>query len=149
MLTETNRASLLRFGLQLLTFESTQSVYLVFTKRQQNIKVNKYPTRCNYTEFILSVNCSTCFGWFLHQSSGAKIPVSTASGTSQPWLLPAYFFVPEGCVCSIAFSFGVFKLIYFFCLFDMNEFYVHGTVHRNSVSINVQQDATTHNLFYL
>jgi len=28
-------------------------------------------------------------------------------------------------------------------------FYVHGTVHRNSVSINIQQDATIHSLFYL
>jgi len=28
-------------------------------------------------------------------------------------------------------------------------FYVHGTVHRNFVSINVQQDTTIHSLFYL
>ena len=28
-------------------------------------------------------------------------------------------------------------------------FYVRGTVHRNSVSINVQQGATIHSLFYL
>jgi len=33
--------------------------------------------------FILSVNCSTCFGWFLHRSSGAQITVSAASGISQ------------------------------------------------------------------
>jgi len=50
--------------------------------------VNKCPTRCNYKQFILSVNCSTYFGWFLHPSSGAQITVSTASGTSQPLLLP-------------------------------------------------------------
>jgi len=31
----------------------------------------------------------------------------------------------------------------------VREFYVHGTVHRNSVSINVQQDASIHSLFYL
>jgi len=31
----------------------------------------------------------------------------------------------------------------------MCVFYVHGTVHRNSMSINVQQDATIHSLFYL
>jgi hypothetical protein len=31
----------------------------------------------------------------------------------------------------------------------VNQFYVHGTVHRNSVSINAQQDATIHSLFYL
>jgi len=23
-----------------------------------------YPTRCNVTQFILSGNCSTCFGWY-------------------------------------------------------------------------------------
>jgi len=49
--------------------------------------VNKCPTRCNCTQFILSVNCSTCFGWFVHPS-GAQITVSTASGTSQLLLLP-------------------------------------------------------------
>jgi len=27
-------------------------------------------------------------------------------------------------------------------------FYIHGTVHRNSMSVNVQQDATVHRLFY-
>jgi hypothetical protein len=31
-----------------------------------------------YSLFI-SVNCSTCFGWYLHLSSGAHITVSTAS----------------------------------------------------------------------
>ena len=36
----------------------------------------------------LSVNCSTCFGSSLHPSSGVQITVSTASGTSQPLLLP-------------------------------------------------------------
>jgi len=36
----------------------------------------------------LSVNYSTCFGWFLHPSSVAQIIVSTASGTGQPLLLP-------------------------------------------------------------
>jgi len=30
--------------------------------------------------FILSGNCSTCFGWYHHPSSGAQITVSTASG---------------------------------------------------------------------
>jgi hypothetical protein len=56
--------------------------------RASQFYVNKCPTRCNYTQFILSVNCSACFGWFLHPSSGAQITVSTASGTSQPLLLP-------------------------------------------------------------
>jgi len=39
-----------------------------------------YPTRCNVTQFILSGNCSTCFGWYHHPSSGAWTTVSTASG---------------------------------------------------------------------
>jgi hypothetical protein len=40
---------------------------------------NIYPTRCNFTQFVLSENCSTCFGWYLHPSSGAQTTVSTAS----------------------------------------------------------------------
>jgi len=57
-------------------------------RKYLSVYVNKCPTRCNYTQFILSVNCSTYFGWFLHPSSGAQIAVSTASGVSQPLLLP-------------------------------------------------------------
>jgi len=30
-------------------------------------------------QFILSGNCSTCFGWYHHPSSGAQTTVSTAS----------------------------------------------------------------------
>ena len=41
---------------------------------------NIYPTRCNITQFILSGNCSTCFGWYNHPLSGAQTTVSTASG---------------------------------------------------------------------
>jgi hypothetical protein len=41
---------------------------------------NMSPIRCNVTRFILSGNCSTCFGWYLHPSTGAQTPVSTASG---------------------------------------------------------------------
>jgi len=50
--------------------------------------VNNCPTRCNYTLFILPVNCSTYFGWFLHPSSGTQITVSTVSGNAQLLLLP-------------------------------------------------------------
>ena len=32
---------------------------------------------------FISVNYSTCFGWYLHPSSGAHTTVSTASGTCQ------------------------------------------------------------------
>jgi len=34
----------------------------------------------NVTQFIVSGNCSTCFRWYLHPSSGAHKTVSTASG---------------------------------------------------------------------
>jgi len=39
---------------------------------------NICPTRCNFTQFILSGNCSTCFGWYHHPSLGAQTTVSTA-----------------------------------------------------------------------
>jgi len=42
-----------------------------------------YPTRCNITQFILSGNCSTYFGWYHHPSSGAQTTVSTTSGICQ------------------------------------------------------------------
>jgi len=32
---------------------------------------NICPKKCNVTQFILSGNCSTCFGWYHHPSSGA------------------------------------------------------------------------------
>jgi len=41
---------------------------------------NIYWTRCNVTQFILSGNCSTCFGSYHHPSSGAQRTVSTAAG---------------------------------------------------------------------
>jgi len=44
---------------------------------------NMYATRCNFKQFILSGNCSTCFGRYLHPSSGAQTTVSTASGICQ------------------------------------------------------------------
>ena len=34
----------------------------------------------NVTQFILSGNCFTCFGWYHHPSSGAQTTVSTVSG---------------------------------------------------------------------
>ena len=42
-----------------------------------------YPTSCKVTQFILSGNCSTCFGWYLHSSTGAHTTVFTASGICQ------------------------------------------------------------------
>jgi len=42
--------------------------------------VNMCPIICNVTQFNLSGNCSTCFGWNHHPSSGVQTTVSTASG---------------------------------------------------------------------
>ena len=38
--------------------------------------------------------------------------------------------VPNGRGCSIQFPFGVVVLVYLFCLFGIDEFYIHGAVHR-------------------
>ena len=62
------------------------SKYLTSAAKQRTERIlysNIYPTRCNVTQFILSGNCSTCFGWYNHPSSGAQTTVSTASGICQ------------------------------------------------------------------
>jgi hypothetical protein len=51
----------------------------VLNSKMRFICSNIYPKICNVTLFILSGNCSTCFGWCLHPSSGAQTTVSTAS----------------------------------------------------------------------
>ena len=58
-----------------------------------------------------SLNCSICFRWYLHPSSGA------------------------------------FVLVGFVCLFGINKFNVHGSVHRKYIPIHIQQDATLRSLF--
>ena len=55
-------------------------IVLITVRGDINKYSNIYPTRCNVTQFILSGNCSTCFGWYHHPSSGAQTTVSTASG---------------------------------------------------------------------
>jgi len=49
-------------------------------KTIQRLYGNNCPTRYNYIQIILSVNRSTCFGWYLHPSSGAHVTVFTVSG---------------------------------------------------------------------
>ena len=44
---------------------------------------NTYSTICNATQFVLTENCSTCFGCYHHPISGAQTTVSTASGVCQ------------------------------------------------------------------
>jgi len=45
-----------------------------------NILLLKSQQDAHVTEFILSDNCSTCFGRYYHPSSGAQTTVTTASG---------------------------------------------------------------------
>jgi hypothetical protein len=55
---------------------------------------NIYPARCNVTQFILTGNSSTCFGWYYHPSSGAQTTASTASDICPPdggrWYRPKH-----------------------------------------------------------
>ena len=45
-----------------------------YHNRASWINVNNWPTRCDYIQFYyISANCSTCFGWYLHPSSGAHV----------------------------------------------------------------------------
>jgi len=45
-----------------------------------NILLYKFQQDAHFTQFILSDNCSTCFGRYYHPSSGAQTTVNTASG---------------------------------------------------------------------
>jgi hypothetical protein len=54
-----------------------------------NIVVYKSQQDAHVTEFILSDNCSTCFGRYYHPSAGAQTTVTTASGNCYTILLSA------------------------------------------------------------
>jgi hypothetical protein len=56
------------------------SAYSPFNYDKEQICSNTHPTRCNDTQFILSGNCSTYFGWYYHPLSGEQKTLSTASG---------------------------------------------------------------------
>ena len=56
---------------------------------RNNILLYKSQQDAHVTEFILSDNCSTCFGRYLHPSSGALTTVTTASGNRYTLLLSA------------------------------------------------------------
>jgi len=53
------------------------------------ILVYKSQQDAHVTEFILSDNCSTCFGRYYHPSSGAQTTVTAASGNCYTVLLSA------------------------------------------------------------
>ena len=79
------------------------AVRTTLSRLQERLKldVKKCPTICNNMKIILSVNCSTGFGWFLHSSSGTQITLSTESGTRQTLLLPVAIVeeLRQICVC--------------------------------------------------
>ena len=56
---------------------------------RSNIFVYKPQQDAQVTEFILSDNCSTCFGRHYHPSSGAQTTVTTVSGNRYTVLLSA------------------------------------------------------------
>jgi hypothetical protein len=62
-----------------LVLKVTQNYVYPYIKSKK-FNSNIYQTRCNVTQFIISRNCSTCFGWYHHPSSRAQTTVSTASG---------------------------------------------------------------------
>jgi hypothetical protein len=53
------------------------------------IRLYKSQQDAHVTEFILSDNCSTCFGRHYHPSSGTQTTVTTASGDHYTVLLSA------------------------------------------------------------
>ena len=69
----------------------------------------------------LSENCSICFGWYHHPSSGAQTTVSTASDICQTVTATCHYRGRE----------------------NIN---VHGSVHRKKILIYIQQDATLYSL---
>jgi hypothetical protein len=56
---------------------------------RNNTLVYKSQQDARITEFILSHNCSACFGRHYHPSSGAQTTVTTASGNRYTVLLSA------------------------------------------------------------
>jgi hypothetical protein len=56
---------------------------------RNNILLYKSQQDAQVTQFILSDNCSTCFGRYYHPSSGAQTIVTTASGNGYTVLLSA------------------------------------------------------------
>jgi hypothetical protein len=53
--------------------------YVQGSVRHEYVSITVQQDASIYSLFI-SVNCCTCFGWYLHPSSGTYITVSTASG---------------------------------------------------------------------
>jgi len=74
---------------------------------------------------FISGNCSTCFGLYLHPSSGAHTTVSTTSSICHT----------VSATCCYRGGVGTTK------------YNVYGSVHRKYISIYIQQDIILHSLF--
>jgi len=110
------------------------------------IELNECPTRCDLFSLLhfciqlymfrllthITSSWYSCNYSFWHWSAGSTICLV----------------VPDSCVCYIKFSFDVFDLIKLFCLFGINEFYIHGSVYREPHWIIVQQDGT-YSVYYI
>ena len=79
-----NTGPLAQTLLKIITAQTDEAIWPQNTNNESvtqcNLYSNIYPTRCNVTQFILPGNCSTCFRWYHHPSSGAQTTISTVSG---------------------------------------------------------------------
>ena len=116
---------------------------------------NIYPTRCNVTQFILSGNCSTCFGWYHHPSSGAQTTASTDLIFVRPLLLPTAIASDEMQRYTVYF---IWKLLYMFRMVpspiirSTNNCIYRSDICRTVTATcrySIQRGATLHSSFYL
>ena len=74
-------------------------------------KVQLDATVCRY---LFTAKSLYMFRVSQHPSSGALKTVTATSGIG--------LVIPDGCVCSIQFSFDVLVMVYIVCLFGINKF---------------------------
>ena len=99
----------------------------VLYKVNKNVPPYKSQQDAHVTEFILSDNCSACFGRHYHPSSGAQTTVTTASGNRYTVLLFAA--IVEGssqvqlCRSKEIFRNPIFLYIFHFCLRNERQYH--------------------------
>jgi hypothetical protein len=63
------------------------------------IDVNNCPTRCNLIQFSFPSNCSTCFGWYVHPSSGVRVNCNYSIWNRSNRMLPSAVVKESGLQC--------------------------------------------------
>jgi hypothetical protein len=66
------------------------------------INVNNCPTRCDFVQFLFPANCSTCIGWHLHPSSGARVNCNYSIRHWPNRMLPSAVVEESGIFCAIS-----------------------------------------------